>query len=578
MGTEREDADDAPAHPVDKGWSWVILSASLCAMLIYGGIHRGFGILFVEFRKKFDSSSASMSIVVSVQIAVMSVAGLLLMTGGMKYFSSRQCVVIGGFFVTTSLILSTFAKNVTHLIFTHSVLIGFGFAAVLGPSLIITGQYFDTRRGIANGLYTGAASFGALVFAPAFRYFIDAFVLKGALLILAGLAFHIVPAGMLLRPPELYEKWSHQKKLRDENNKETSATSPLVRKPNRDVLNENPGVSVTENPSILNGTHHSSVYSSIRLLSSMKPKDAISVHSYDAPKISNGIHYYSNRSICDHDLKQKEKLYGSADMIMIVPYGKGSIFSLAKGRKSDSLLLNGNHLNGQPTNGYTNHEDAKANLEYQKEEKKIRNFFNASIFRNAQYIFFALGFTLGVPVVVTVVYLPDVAEDCGIPSDKAALLVSIYMVGEIIGRCGSGFFSGKLIHRQIVIAISLLIAGIAQNLVRFLQTFWLLAVFAAVNGVFGGPIHGLYASVVVDILGIENLRSGLCVLQLSQGIIWSAILPITGYLRDVSGDYILTYHFVGSLTILAATVLCVSHYSVKRSPKVTEVDVTDEET
>lgn len=50
------------------------IPASLGAMLIYGGIHRGFGILFVEFRKSFNSSSASMSLVVSVQIAVMSLA------------------------------------------------------------------------------------------------------------------------------------------------------------------------------------------------------------------------------------------------------------------------------------------------------------------------------------------------------------------------------------------------------------------------------------------------------------------------------------------------------------------------
>lgn len=50
------------------------IPASLGAMLIYGGIHRGFGILFVEFRKSFNSSSASMSLVVSIQIAVMSLA------------------------------------------------------------------------------------------------------------------------------------------------------------------------------------------------------------------------------------------------------------------------------------------------------------------------------------------------------------------------------------------------------------------------------------------------------------------------------------------------------------------------
>lgn len=50
--------------------------------------------------------------------------GLLFLTAGMKYFSSRQCVIFGGFFVTISLILSSFAQSVLHLIFTHSVLMG----------------------------------------------------------------------------------------------------------------------------------------------------------------------------------------------------------------------------------------------------------------------------------------------------------------------------------------------------------------------------------------------------------------------------------------------------------------------
>lgn len=569
-----EDAIDAPAHPVDRGWAWVILSASLGAMIIYGGIHRGFGILFVEFRKSLNSSSASMSVVVSVQIAVMSLAGLLLLTAGMKYFSSRQCVIFGGFFVTLSLILSTFAQSVLHLIFTHSVLMGIGLAAVLGPSLIITGQYFDVRRGVANGLYTGAASFGALVLAPAITSCIDHFLLKGALLILAALAFHIVPAGMLLRPPQLYEKWA-RRRLNETSNIDSAQTVLLIENPEKDLLNGASVAIVPKKSHNLDDVCQSS--DSALLFASAKPKDALSVHSYDMPRISNGIQFYSNSNIFDQRLGLKDKIYGSADMVMVVQYGKGSTRSLVKDRKSRSLFLNGTNPSNSLTNGFADHEFPKPAVENREKTASLRNFFNVSIFKNTSYLFFAIGFTMGVPVVITVVYLPDVAKDCGIPSDDAALLVSIYMVGEIIGRCGSGFFSGKLIHRQVVIAWGLLLAGLAQNLVRFFQSFWYLAIFAVVNGVFGGPIHGLYASVVADVLGIENLRSGLCVLQLSQGIIWSAILPVTGYLRDVSGDYMLTYHFVGTLTICASLVLFVSHYKFKDvSESVVEIEIEEE--
>lgn len=54
-------------------------------------------------------------------------------------------------------------------------------------------------------------------------------------------------------------------------------------------------------------------------------------------------------------------------------------------------------------------------------------------------------------------------------------------------------------------------------------------------------------------------------------------LSFSGYLRDVSGDYFLTYHFVGTLTMCASLVLFVSHYKVKDvSEAVIEIDVEEE--
>lgn len=54
-------------------------------------------------------------------------------------------------------------------------------------------------------------------------------------------------------------------------------------------------------------------------------------------------------------------------------------------------------------------------------------------------------------------------------------------------------------------------------------------------------------------------------------------LFFSGYLRDVSGDYFLTYHFVGTLTMCASLVLFVSHYKVKDvSEAVIEIDVEEE--
>lgn len=80
----------------------------------------------------------------------------------------------------------------------------------------------------------------------------------------------------------------------------------------------------------------------------------------------------------------------------------------------------------------------------------------------------------------------------------------------------------------------------------------------------------------------------LLVIHLSRGIFtpdntstWYQVsmfaLSFSGYLRDVSGDYFLTYHFVGTLTMCASLVLFVSHYKVKDvSEAVIEIDVEEE--
>ena len=69
-------------------------------------------------------------------------------------------------------------------------------------------QYFNQKRGLANGIGTAAASVGTLVAAPLVTYLLEEYSLRGTLLITGGISTHLFIAAMLLRPTEFYKpRW-----------------------------------------------------------------------------------------------------------------------------------------------------------------------------------------------------------------------------------------------------------------------------------------------------------------------------------------------------------------------------------
>ena len=88
-----------------------------------------------------------------------------------------------------------------HIVFVSGV----GAGLCYGPSIVITGTYFQKRRALANGITFSASSMGGFCFPPLMKYCLGYYGLQGTLLIFGGLLFHITAAAILFRPPEFYE-------------------------------------------------------------------------------------------------------------------------------------------------------------------------------------------------------------------------------------------------------------------------------------------------------------------------------------------------------------------------------------
>ena len=81
---------------------------------------------------------------------------------------------------------------------------GVGTGLLYSPSIVVVGQYFEKKRGFANGLSLAGSGIGSIAVPPLMVYTLNTYGLEGTLLIMGGMALNICESGMLFRPPAFY--------------------------------------------------------------------------------------------------------------------------------------------------------------------------------------------------------------------------------------------------------------------------------------------------------------------------------------------------------------------------------------
>jgi MFS family permease len=79
---------------------------------------------------------------------------------------------------------------------------GIGSALIYTPGIVIVGQYFEKRRGLAAGLSAATSGLGTFAFPPLAELLFDNFAFMGGFLILGALALNACVSAALYRPLE----------------------------------------------------------------------------------------------------------------------------------------------------------------------------------------------------------------------------------------------------------------------------------------------------------------------------------------------------------------------------------------
>ncbi len=112
--------------------------------------------------------------------------------------------ILAGVIYTLSFLISSFLPVIEVLYLTIGVGTGISTGLLAVVAVGIIPLYFDKKLGMAIGLTQAGVGIGLLVFSALNGYLIGTYGLQGSFLILAGIAAHTIPLGMLLHMPHMH--------------------------------------------------------------------------------------------------------------------------------------------------------------------------------------------------------------------------------------------------------------------------------------------------------------------------------------------------------------------------------------
>lgn len=471
--------------------------------------------------------------------------------------------MIGGLLLTISNLMTAFSTDIHVLFLSYGTIEGIAMAMVHPTITSIIAEYFNKRRGLANGIAFSGANFGALVFAPIMTTLFDFYGFSGTLMLVAGMTLNIVVCGSLMRP---IKSFGRPKKLR-QNRKVTSGQATEIARLCQSETNVNFGGKDTQNSREIclpvNGKRKYPISKDPNLFiakipifersDSYSPDKTVLKMEGLSPLLPR-LRTYSegtrtSRTISEPVNKDLKPLHA---LVESVSKSNAALFASTEGFCASVVDISSKH---QMSSVKSEDEVHKSCLSDTKTTlvANLKILFDIGLLKNSFFRMFMLVVLMAGP---TSIFLPacivPLSKDIGLSNREAGVLMSV------IG--GSGMFSrltmAYLVDRKFIRTTTLLggmslIVGLSAQYVRFLPNFGALAAFAVVLGLCCELFHSMYTLVIVEYLTLGKLKSSVGFTFLCKGIANSFVFPIVGYLRDITGNYYASYHLLGSMSIAA---------------------------
>ncbi|KAF9912737.1 hypothetical protein EC991_009473 [Linnemannia zychae] len=158
----------------EGGFGWLVVLASFVVNFWAFAPNITFGVYQAYFLQAGTFPGAlptDISWVGSIGTAAMFIPGPFV-APLTRALGLKAVVAIGILLASLGLILASFFTQLWHLYLTQGFLFGVGGGLVFFSSISVTAQYFEKRRGLANGIAVAGSGIGGLAISPLTRYLI----------------------------------------------------------------------------------------------------------------------------------------------------------------------------------------------------------------------------------------------------------------------------------------------------------------------------------------------------------------------------------------------------------------------
>uniref|UniRef100_A0A0R3S4N6 MFS domain-containing protein n=1 Tax=Elaeophora elaphi TaxID=1147741 RepID=A0A0R3S4N6_9BILA len=204
----------------------------------------------------------------------------------------------------------------------------------------------------------------------------------------------------------------------------------------------------------------------------------------------------------------------------------------------------------------------------------LRSMIDKSLLSDLSFILIAItAFLTFSCLFVPFIFLGKQAITVGATSSQQSYLLLVIGLVNIIGRVVCGLISDlPKVDPLFVHNLGIIVGGIATCIVPLLTYYWMYIVYAVLFAWSVACFSSLRAIICIELLGLEKLSNAFGMMMLCMGVATLIGPPIAALLKDLSGNFDLSFYVMGTLLTLSG-VLCIPLRIVKtrkpnpRSPK-----------
>lgn len=138
----------------------------------------------------------------------------------------------------------------------------------------------------------------------------------------------------------------------------------------------------------------------------------------------------------------------------------------------------------------------------------------------------------------------------------AAFLLSVAAISDLVGRVFSGWLADLIsgpIARLLMIWTTL--TGVLMAVFPVAQSYTALMILAVTYGFTSGALTPVAFSILPELVGTGRIYFGLGLVQMVESIGGLLGAPLSGYLRDVTGNYTASFMVAGAFLLLGSGIL-----------------------